>query len=105
MLNLFGYIPRPLGSINPGPHNLQSSQKYQIGPILPEIMNGRLSEPAISDTSLLAAGLFISWAVDPDDEVGIVSPAECAQEYFMQSADFQVVGNNDNPCHNGTDIV
>jgi hypothetical protein len=35
--------------------------------------------------------------VDPDNEAGIVSPAEHAQKYFMQVADFQVVGNGDNP--------
>jgi hypothetical protein len=43
--------------------------------------------------------------VNPDDETGIVSPAEYAQKYFMQVADFQVVGNSDNPCPSGTDLV
>jgi hypothetical protein len=45
-----GRIPRPLERVN-----FRSTQSA----ILPEIMNGRLSEPAIPDTSLLAAGLFI----------------------------------------------
>jgi len=38
----------------------------------------------------------------------ILSPAEYAQKYFMQVADFQVVGHSDhsdNPCHHGTDII
>jgi hypothetical protein len=43
--------------------------------------------------------------VDPDDEAGIVSPAEYAQKHLMQVAYFQVVGNSDNSCHNGTDII
>jgi hypothetical protein len=35
--------------------------------------------------------------VNPDDETGIVSPAEYALKYFMPVADFQVVGYSDNP--------
>ena len=47
-LNLFGYIPRPLGRINPDPHNLRSSQKYQIG-----LTVARLSSAAIGSLKSL----------------------------------------------------